>query len=212
MPCVQNNLFDETIVSVLTHENAAALVEFAQGHSSNEIDREVARLHAKAGREKMVTVQISLSTYEKLKRAGSLRAQMGKTEKLAETAAAVVDDFLVRHDPVKKAERSLAKKSAPKKLCVNRVNGRTPLTAKQRHQVNLRDRGRCTFRDTQGRRCDNERYLAIHHVHPVSLGGGNEPENLTTLCWQHHDLVHQQTLPLVGQTSWLRSRVRMYGS
>ncbi len=230
----------QRIVSAVNRENVHELVEFAKTHSAREINREVARIHQKAGREKMVTIQISLNTYENLKRAGSLRAQKGQTEKLEQTVTAVVDDYLERHDPVLKAERlalrnaqdcnaqdcnapdrdaktGSSKPMKQKELWTSRVSPkasgyprRTPLTAGQKHAVNRRDRGRCTFRDTQARRCENERYLAIHHVHPVSLGGSNDPENLTTLCWHHHDLVHQQALPIEGQTSWLRSPKVVY--
>jgi hypothetical protein len=46
--------------------------------------------------------------------------------------------------------------------------------------------------------------------HPVSRGGTNDPENLTTLCGFHHDLAHQLSLPIDGQITWLRSPSAKY--
>jgi 5-methylcytosine-specific restriction endonuclease McrA len=88
---------------------------------------------------------------------------------------------------------------------------RTPLTAAQKHAVFLRDQGRCTHVDSAGRRCNQDRWVEVHHLTPVSQGGSNEPENLTTLCGFHHDLVHQLTLPLDHQVTWLRSPKCTYG-
>ena len=93
-------------------------------------------------------------------------------------------------------------------LCTYRhkqKNTRIPLTASQRHAVHARDNGRCAHVGLSGKRCGADRWVDVHHVRPVSQGGGNEPENLTTLCSVHHDLVHQTSFPIDGQVSWLRS-------
>jgi hypothetical protein len=87
---------------------------------------------------------------------------------------------------------------------------RKPLTAHETHAVNLRDGGRCTFVDQYGNRCPNERYLHVHHVRPVSLGGTNDPGNLTTLCSAHHDLVHQLSFGIDGQVNWIKAPTRSY--
>ncbi|MBI2605974.1 MAG: HNH endonuclease [Deltaproteobacteria bacterium] len=39
-------------------------------------------------------------------------------------------------------------------------------------------------------RCEQKRWLQVHHIKPVSLGGGNTLENLTTLCSGHHRMRH----------------------
>ncbi|MGZ3723778.1 MAG: HNH endonuclease [Bdellovibrionales bacterium] len=83
-----------------------------------------------------------------------------------------------------------------KELCLNRVQKvtireRMPLTAAQEHAVALRDQGRCTHRNENGRRCNSDRWTATHHIIQVSDGGTNALENLTTLCSFHHDLVHR---------------------
>ena len=33
---------------------------------------------------------------------------------------------------------------------------------------------------------------AVHHVLPVSMNGGDEPENLVSLCGECHKAVHRQ--------------------
>ena len=71
---------------------------------------------------------------------------------------------------------------------------RQRLTAAQRHAVHARDRGQCTHVHPDGTRCTQKRHVEIHHVIPVSEGGSNDPTNLSTLCWPHHDLAHQLDL------------------
>ncbi|WP_174999137.1 HNH endonuclease [Rugamonas aquatica] len=38
--------------------------------------------------------------------------------------------------------------------------------------------------------CDATTGLQVHHIKPRSLGGSNDPDNLITLCEQHHEAVH----------------------
>jgi hypothetical protein len=222
------------IVSSLTKDNAQELIEFAVAHSSGQIDAEMARRDPKAARKNKVKylsqdlaqVEITLSriTLEKLKRAQELEGSAG----LSHALDAVLDVYLKQKDPVMKAERALNRglknqtgtpvaKSVPapsstRELCSSRVNRsrRVSLTAGQKHQVIARDQGRCTHIGHDGKRCETERWLHIHHVKPVSLGGTNDPANLTTLCSFHHDLVHQLSLPLEGQVTWLRTPRAVY--
>ena len=58
------------------------------------------------------------------------------------------------------------------------------------HQINLRDRNQCTHLENSGRRCTEKRWLAFHHKIPIEHGGSDTVENLQTLCWAHHQLVH----------------------
>ena len=85
-----------------------------------------------------------------------------------------------------------------------------PLTAAEKHAVHARDGGRCAHIGESGKRCNADRWVDVHHVRPVSRGGGNELGNLTTLCSYHHDLVHQTSFPIDGQVSWIRSEVVKY--
>ncbi|MCM0606027.1 MAG: HNH endonuclease [Xanthomonadaceae bacterium] len=64
------------------------------------------------------------------------------------------------------------------------------MPAKILHQVNLRDQRRCNFINTHNIRCNQTRWIEIHHLLPVSQGGTHALENLTTLCSSHHKLQH----------------------
>lgn len=175
-----------------------------------------------------ITVRIHKDDFDEIKRAQDLIAKKaGETVGYGATFVQTVKDFNKRHHPVEKAKRALdrvkRKKTEAHELCARRVADvnpsesakvqeerrtvptRKPLTAEQKHKVFARDEGRCTFIELNGQRCTNERWVHFHHVTPVSQGGSNDPENLTTLCSPHHDLVHQLSLPIEGQVSWLRS-------
>lgn len=62
---------------------------------------------------------------------------------------------------------------------------RVAIPASVRHAVYLRDRGRCTYPN-----CGETRWTEIHHVKFVARGGGNNLENLLTLCAGHHRGMH----------------------
>lgn len=47
--------------------------------------------------------------------------------------------------------------------------------------------------------CRNRRNLNVHHIIPRSLGGGDEPENLVTTCYEHHiEGIHAGTVACAG--------------
>ena len=222
------------IVSSLNTENAKELIHFAETHTRDEIDFEIAKRNPrKRCQDKMkplsedwVEVRMSMShaTFEKLKRAESVQAQKNKDATWGGVVDASLEAYLDKNDPVRKAQRASEK---PKKLLPARVdvekleygkkstpqNGpwtRIPLTAEQKHAVFLRDQGKCTHVGLDGKRCSDDRWTQIHHIIHVSLGGTNDLSNLTTLCSRHHDLVHQLSLPIEGQVSWLRSPRALY--
>ncbi|MCB0407860.1 MAG: HNH endonuclease, partial [Bdellovibrionales bacterium] len=90
-----------------------------------------------------------------------------------------------------------SKKSLPKEKIVERSTRfktspfRQPLSASTKHHVWLRDQGQCRFHQN-GQRCENRKYLEVHHKKPVALGGANQPENLMLLCHEHHKTVHMR--------------------
>ena len=55
-----------------------------------------------------------------------------------------------------------------------------------RRAVLARDRFRC-----QAPGCGHTRFLEVHHLTPRKLGGGNNSENMITLCASCHRLVHE---------------------
>jgi hypothetical protein len=63
---------------------------------------------------------------------------------------------------------------------------RTPIPAHIAHAVHLRDQRRCTETLPSGHRCNEGRWIDIHHIQPISQGGTHELANLITLCSAHH--------------------------
>ena len=195
------------IVANLTHENDFELAK--------KNPKAAARDKMKLLSEELVEVKITISrkTFEKLKRAESLQAQKGQSIKWGEVLEACLEVYLDKNDPVRKAKRQKTEllrarvEKAKKPLAKERV----ALSAEQKHAVFLRDQGKCTHVDHQGQRCSQDKWIEIHHITPISQGGTNDIENLTTLCSFHHDLAHQLTLELEGQITWLRSPRHAYG-
>ena len=121
---------------------------------------------------------------------------------LEETLEAMQEFFLEHKDPVRKAERATEKKSAvvpaPKSGGVVSVPRRKPIPASVRHQVFLRDRGKCTI-------CGSTRFPEIHHKREVAHGGADTLANLVTLCSAHHAYDHETWNPqLSGDSSQIR--------
>ena len=192
------------------------------------------RVKPVSGETVEIRLNLSKEDYQKLIRAKGLASKKSQQALgLGETLGILIEEYLKRQDPVVKARRIMARqKSSVQKnlksnqqenselLCLHKVqvtksqfdkSGRVRLNAIQKHHVFNRDEGRCTFQDATGKRCSNEKWLHLHHIKPVHLGGSNAVENLTTLCSFHHDLTHQLSLPIEGQTNWLRSPSARYG-
>lgn len=125
----------------------------------------------------------------------------------AELIELLVDEYLERHDPVKKAERILKKKSATATVAANANAAsaasqpqsgttparpgkkRRPIPASIRHLVWQRDQGCCQYKDpVSGIQCKSRRYLEIDHIVPVAKGGTNALNNLRLLCRAHNQL------------------------
>jgi hypothetical protein len=228
-PCLQKAVESRTlsvskanrILSVIDKENVKELVEFAKTHTKKEIEREAKRINPKAvvqakikpitGDTDLLQAPIPHTTTENIERAQALLAQKTSAHQgLSETITMVFDEYVERQDPVRKAERAQArdaKKFSSRAEKTEYIPGvRTPLTAAEKHIVDLRDLRQCTYME-KGKRCCDDRWIHYHHIIPVSQGGTNHPDNLTTLCSFHHDLVHRL---MEKKEAWLRSPVREY--
>ncbi len=152
----------------------------------------------------------------RLRRAQDLLSQSKRRAVLLEEAiCTMTDEYLKRHDPIERAKRQNVRKglctddykkrnsdskteSTPAAEPVSLpepVSGtkRVPIPAALLHSVNLRDQRRCTYQPPHGKRCNQSRWIEIHHIKPVSLGGKNTVENLTTLCSSHHKWIHMNS-------------------
>ena len=69
-------------------------------------------------------------------------------------------------------------------------HGRKALSSSVKHGVSIRDGGQCTYVHSSGKRCEERRWLHVHHVRCVSEGGRDDIDNLVTLCSSHHRVVH----------------------
>ena len=201
------------IVSVITVENKAEWIEKAATLKQRDLEKEVAQVNPKAViREKIRPVAKALNelrvglTDEQeglLKQAQDIWSQQtGKAAGLQETLEAALRVFLEKKSPVEKAKRASLRKAKP--APAPKV-GRHPIAAPIKHQVHLRDGFQCTETTPQGQRCEQRRWLQLHHVLPVALGGANTVSNLTTLCSGHHRGHHN------GIASSLRSSQRRVG-
>ena len=127
-------------------------------------------------------MSVSKAVFEKLTRAQALVASTsGRRAGFEDVLEAVLTEFIERRDPVKRAERSRVQSSTL------RAQSSPPYTPD----------------------CGTEalslcpRWRKMHACR--RLGGTNAVENLATLCSFHHDLVHQLSLPIEGQVTWLRA-------
>ena len=76
------------------------------------------------------------------------------------------------------------------------ARARQSIAPATRRAVRLRDHRR---RVVPG--CRNVRFLDLHHIELSSEGGGNEADNLVTLCAVHHRAVHRGALAVSGRVS-----------
>ncbi|MGZ3689109.1 MAG: HNH endonuclease signature motif containing protein [Bdellovibrionota bacterium] len=189
------------IVPVLTLENQEEWIEKAKSLSSRDLEREVARVAPQEPHERIkaigndrvqMTVAISEDLICELKRVQDLESQRTKRAvSLEEAMKAAMSVYLERNDPVRKAERARPKLPVPGQ--VTSEQGRQPFRAQIEHGLARRDQFQCTEIE-KGKRCENRRWLEVHHLKPVSEGGTNDIRNLTTLCQAHHQMRHHRVL------------------
>jgi hypothetical protein len=60
------------------------------------------------------------------------------------------------------------------------------IPAAVRRAVSNRDRGRCAFVGSGGRRCDARRFLEFHHLTPFAAGGKATVDNIQLRCRAHN--------------------------
>ena len=85
------------------------------------------------------------------------------------------------------------------------------LTTATRKRITLRDKHRCSVPG-----CPNFRFVDVHHLRPRAMGGKHDDDQLTSLCSQHHDAVHDSRLAIEGKPStglrFFDARGALYGS
>ena len=215
----------QKMTSVLTKENHKQWFRFAEHKTHRELEREVAIASPKtmiksqvkyispeAPVKEIVKIKSNLPRVElqlgiserlmlKIRRAQDLESQRKKSNlNLEETLEEVLNLYLDKRDPVKRARRqksrgqlrNVGKNSSQELKSQSTKNKRSSIPARIIHQVQLRYQGRCTHTNQKGERCSSRRFLEIHHINPVSKGGKNSLDNLLLLCSGHHKAHHQK--------------------
>ena len=112
-----------------------------------------------------------------------------------------LDLVIKSNDPLAQRERSERRKDqAPRVACgktttpKRSVNRARHIPKAVRDKVYIRDRGRCTFVGSNGRRCASSRALQIDHIKPVAFGGAGTADNLRLRCAYHNRLEAERLL------------------
>ncbi len=170
------------LVPFLTEENQDEWIAKAQGFSYRELEREIARVFPQAAHPERSTaisgtltkleITLDQETLSALRYAQDLfSSKLGAAPSLAETIRAMAEEYVEKHNPVRRAER--AHKPAVLTL------------------VKARDEGKCQTFDGEGKQCGERRWVHVHHLQPKSEGGADTLDNLITLCSFHHRLFHR---------------------
>lgn len=174
------------VAPVITPENKAEWIEKAATLTKRELEKEVAIASPKDMiREKLrpvgpdrtrVECELDDETAELLMRALTLLANRKKSScAKAGLLKEALREFVNKHDPVLKAERSRDRSNVKHKL-----------------DVNKRDEGKCQATMPDGSKCGSERWVHQHHVHFKSHGGADVADNVVTMCSAHQRMYHEQ--------------------
>ena len=172
------------ITGVANTETESEWLEKAYRLSNRELEREV-RQHVGKEKGEFATVTISMpveilkmwnDTYELAERICG--TELEKWQVLEPALA----EFLGTHVPAAAEAMDVAD------------DDESALPAAVSTAVFERDGWRCAFSG-----CSMRKALDGHHIVFRSRGGGDEPENLVSLCRMHHDLVHRGICSVTGR-------------
>ncbi|MBI4402507.1 MAG: HNH endonuclease, partial [Deltaproteobacteria bacterium] len=190
------------IVPVLTAENHQHWIEQAKNLSQTSLEKEVAAANPNARpKEKIKPVAIQLSelkvpiddeTEKNLLALKDILSQkFGRPASLADVVSFAAKTTREKFDPMEKAKRAKPVSSG------NTVEqGRHPIAAAIKHEVIRRDGNQCTYVGSDGVRCNQRRWLHLHHIKEVAKGGTNTADNLRLACFQHHQAHHDNRIAL----------------
>jgi len=182
------------IAPVITKENEKKWIEKASTLRYRELEREIAKERPEIARKERIKAitplrsEIRFSISAELEMKFERVKEILRTKTMEETLEELVDYAIQQKDPVERAKR-INNRKTPVKPAARQANvakqTSRPIPQRILHQVNLRDRGKCTVKD-----CQETRWVEIHHVRPFSQGGTHALNNLTTLCSGHHGQIH----------------------
>lgn len=122
----------------------------------------------------------------------STAEKVGNQQVLRLVAEMGASDRMPTPTPTPSSASSLAETTARARSRIGRRGreNRRPLPAAIKHRVYLKFQARCSHVDSRGERCRETKFLEIHHLKPIRLGGSDRFENLTLLCSGHHQGIH----------------------
>jgi len=156
-------------------------------------------------------VPVSEEIFNTLKRAQELICQkQSKRVSLEEVIRVLAESYLIKEDPLAREARRTIKKerlqnqktdnqnSASQNQVLPRpgevTKAKPPAQTLKRTSIDkilTRDHSQCTHLDDKSTRCQETKWLQVHHVIPKSNGGSNDPYNVRTLCFGHHKIMHE---------------------
>jgi hypothetical protein len=120
----------------------------------------------------------------------NLMAHRNSNPTMSELIEFAVDLSIKNLNPVKHKFTTAAVAGGSKDLETAKVHSMSAtryISAALEHYIWVRDQGCCQYFDkVTGRKCESKFALQIDHIHPFSLGGTNEKENLRLLGRAHN--------------------------
>ena len=194
----------KTIASVLTLHNQENWIEKAETLTKDKLEREVAKVSPHAQKPEKakpqgpdrvrVEFELSHDDMDLFRRAQELASQkLGRSANLAETQKLLLESYLDRNDPVRKADRAKNRPPVPDGSETDRDGSSSSvIPAAVANSVRRRDRGCCQAKMPDGSICRSRKWVHFHHIVARANGGLHSLDNIITLCSAHHRLWHEQ--------------------
>jgi hypothetical protein len=177
-----------------TQDMKVGLLEKIENKSQNECEREFVKISPVTKfkeKERPLTEELTQVTFvaskelmSKLEALRNLTAHKNPNPTTAELVEMLADMALKKLNPIKENSTQSIAAAAKRRV----INFSRYIQKETRRFVWIRDEGCCQFINKETNiKCKSKFALQIDHIHPFSLGGSNEPENLRLLCRNHNN-------------------------
>jgi hypothetical protein len=126
-----------------------------------------------------IQVTVSKATHDKLRQAQALLSHVLPAGDVAEVLDRALDVLILQLE-----KRKFGATTRPGRPRDSKAPRHIP--AHVRRAVRARDGDRCTFKDDQGRRCNERKFLEFDHIDPVARGGQATISGLRLRCRAHN--------------------------
>ena len=124
------------------------------------------------------------ATIERLRRAQEILSHAVPDGDVDEVLYRALGAFIEREGKTADAPARRTRRGRRRKPAVDPTS-RT-ITADVEREVHRRDGDRCAFVSKDGRRCEERRFLELHHLKPWIAGGGGSARNIALRCQAHN--------------------------